>query len=182
MSQNSTVVEKKQKGRVIWLMGLSGSGKSTLGLRLEQHFKASSGQPVIRIDGDQVRDFYEGDLGYTKEDRIQNVKRILLSAHLLTQVSVTVIVCNTHPFEKLREFARRKIETYIEIYLKRDFESCVRADPKGVYQKNLGQTPLIGKEIPFEEPIQSDLTIDIEATSEDQSFQKILEFLDQPLV
>lgn len=107
---------------VIWLLGISGSGKSTLGKELKNYFDNNNINSYI-IDGDIIRNFYENDLGYTKEDREANIKRILLSAYILEQNNIIPIVCNISPFEQLRDFARRKFDNYFEIYLKRDINN-----------------------------------------------------------
>src|SRR3989338_2385143 len=112
---------------VIWLIGISGAGKTTLGVRLKVYLD-SLGKRTFIIDGDLVRDFFENDLGYSVPDRKTNIKRIMLAAHVLSQNNVTTIVCNIHPFEELRRFARRHIKDYNEVYLRRSIEASQKND------------------------------------------------------
>ena len=109
---------------VIWLLGISGAGKTTLGKELHTIFNQNNIKSFI-IDGDIVRDFYNNDLGYSKSDRISNIKRIMLSAYVLEQNGIIPIVCNISPFEFLRDFARDKFDKYVEVYLKREIQDIV---------------------------------------------------------
>lgn len=161
---------------IIWLMGISGSGKTTLGRRVKKYFD-SIGKRSCLIDGDIVRNFYDNDLGYSKEERISNIKRIMLAAHLLEENNVVCIVCNILPFEELRKFARKKMKKYIEIYLKRSLNQCKADDVKNVYKQNMNKTEIVGIDIEFEEPENSDLIIDTENEMEEQSFEKIINHL-----
>lgn len=155
---------------VIWLLGISGSGKSTLGKELKNYFDNNNINSYI-IDGDIIRNFYENDLGYTKEDREANIKRILLSAYILEQNNIIPIVCNISPFEQLRNFARRKFDNYIEIYLKRDINNI--KNKKTVYKdKNV-----VGVDIKFEEPKNSNLIIDTNKLTKEESLNHILKYL-----
>lgn len=161
---------------IIWLFGISGAGKTTLGLKLKSYFE-EQGKNVYMLDGDIVRDFYENDLGFSKEDRIANIKRIMLSAHVLSESNVVTIVCNIFPFEFLREFARRKYSNYNQIYLKKDIEISKQDDVKGVYKDHVGKTAVVGVDLEFDEPVQNDLVVEVDHETEEESFNKILKFL-----
>lgn len=163
---------------VIWLIGISGSGKTTLGTGLKRHFE-DSGRRCYMIDGDQVRGFYDNDLGYSREDRVANIKRILLSAHVLDEAGVAAIVCNISPFEELRAFARRKIAGYSEIYLKKSVSASRASDVKGIYSDHLGKTEIVGIDLAFEEPSGSHLVIDVDNEGEDESLRRIIEFVEE---
>lgn len=163
---------------ILWLIGISGAGKTTLGRRLEQHFQ-EQGRPVYLLDGDEVRSLFDSDLGYSRADREANIKRIILGAYLLDKVGVTGIVCNISPFEHLRELARAKIPGYNEIYLKKDLQRSIENDVKQMYQNNLGKTEIIGKEIGFDQPLHSDLVIPVDEQTVEESFQTILQYLEQ---
>jgi len=162
---------------VIWLIGISGSGKSTLGEKLKNHFDSRQ-IPAFRIDGDSVRKFFDNDLGYSREDRMENIKRILLSAHVLSQCGIRVIVCNIHPFEELRRFARNKIPGYNEIYLKKNIDRSMAEDVRNVYRSQKGKTPLVGIDLAFDEPGQSDLILETDRETPDASFKRIIAFLE----
>ena len=161
---------------VVWLIGLSGSGKTTLGMKLKKYCDEHNINSFV-IDGDWVRDFYEGDLGYSREDRVSNVKRIILAGHVLSANGVVAIVCNISPFEELRSFCRRKVSDYNQIYLKRSIHDCRKNDIKNVYRDHQGKTDLVGVDVQFDEPEGSDLVINVEEENEDRSFERLLGFL-----
>jgi len=161
---------------VIWLIGLSGVGKTTLGNKLKEYYD-KLGQRSFIIDGDLVRDFFDNDLGYSREERMANIKRIMLAAHILSESGTIAIVCNISPFEELRRFARRKFTEYVEIYLKRDVSELQKKDVKGMYRNHTGKTDIVGLDMKFDEPLQSDLTIETGKESIEQSLQRIIQFL-----
>ena len=161
---------------VIWLIGISGAGKTTLGNKLHNYFKSKNVKSFM-LDGDFVRDFYDNDLGYSKEDRVANIKRILLSAYTLEQNNIVPIVCNISPFENLRSFARRKFESYHEIYLKKNIDIAKKNDVKSVYENNQNKTDLIGIDLKFDKPLNSNLTIDVDDESPEDSFNRIKSYL-----
>jgi adenylylsulfate kinase-like enzyme len=161
---------------VIWLMGISGSGKSTIGAWLEKYLGLCGLEPAM-LDGDTVRAFFNNDLGYTKEDRVANIKRIIFGAYLLSQYRPATIVCNIAPFEHLRLFAREKLPEYVEIYLKKDIAKSIKNDCKNIYRGHLGKTDVVGVDIAFEEPAHSDLIIDVDSMTKEQSMEAIKIFL-----
>jgi adenylylsulfate kinase len=161
---------------IIWLIGISGAGKTTLGNKIHKYFKDNNKKSFI-IDGDIVRDFYDNDLGYTKEDRIANIKRIMLSAYVLEKNGIIPIVCNISPFEFLRGFARKKFEDYHEIYLHKDLKSAKKNDVKDIYKTHLGKTRLIGIDMQFDKPLKSNLTLEVDKQSPSESFQKIVTYI-----
>lgn len=156
---------------VLWLLGISGSGKSTLGKKLKIHFDSKDLKCCI-IDGDLVRDFYDNDLGYTKEDRVVNIKRILLSAYLLEQNGIIPIVCNISPFQELRDFARKKLENYIEIYLKRELKDI--NNKNDVYCGN----NVVGIDLNFDEPVNPNLELNTSNQTIEESLNCILQYLE----
>ncbi|MFC1918924.1 adenylyl-sulfate kinase [Chloroflexota bacterium] len=161
---------------VIWLIGISGSGKTTLGNKLKEYLDKLNKKSFL-IDGDVVRSFFDNDLGYSREERVANIKRILLATHVLSESGTIAIVCNIHPFEELRAFARMKIKGYNEIYLKKDLNTSKRNDVKAMYQDNIGKTEIVGIDLKFDEPKDSDLIVDTSSDNEDESFARILRFL-----
>ena len=162
---------------VIWLLGISGAGKTTLGVKLEEYLKKRNIK-CYRIDGDIVRDFYENDLGFSKEDRIANIKRIMLAAYVLEENNIIPIVCNISPFQFLRDFARKKFKNYVEIFLHKEISKAKQENNKReLYGKKNKNSPIIGIDIPFEEPVNYDLKLDTGKESIDESFNKLINFL-----
>ncbi len=106
---------------VIWLIGIPGAGKTTLGIRIEAYLRSQNKNCYI-IDGDDVRKLFDNDLGYTYDERVQNIKRIILAGYVLEQNGVVPVICCISPFEELRKFARRKLDSYNEIYLNKSIE------------------------------------------------------------
>lgn len=150
----------KQPGQVIWLTGVSGAGKTTLGKRLAAEFK-SRNLPVEFLDGNGVRDFFEGDLGYSRSERIQNVRRIAFAAKLLADHGVHVVVANIAPYYEVRDFIRRKIPRYIQIFLDVPMDVVKQRDAQGLYRSfEKGKTNLlIGLDDVYDRPRNPDLTL-----------------------
>lgn len=167
------------QGKVIWLTGLSGAGKSTLGNLLQQELEKLS-LVVSRLDGDEVRDFFENDLGYSRNERMMNVRRITFAAHCLAQKGINVIVCNIAPYYEVRDFVRRKLgDSYIQIYVKASVKAVSERDVKGMY-KNFEEgklTQLVGLDSDYEPPRRPDLIIETENESVQESLQKIMNLL-----
>lgn len=161
---------------LIWLIGISGAGKTTIGRRLEVHFN-ERGIKNYLLDGDEVRDLFDRDLGYSDADREANIKRIILGAYLLDKNDIVGIVCNISPLEHLRALARKKIPSYNEIYLKKDLSVSMKNDVKGVYKANAGKTQLVGIDATFDEPQHPDLVLEVDAMTEDETFQAVLEYI-----
>lgn len=161
---------------IFWLIGISGAGKTTLGRRMEEHFN-QIGKGCYLLDGDEVRDLFERDLGYTEADREANIKRIILGAYLMDKNDIIGIICNIGPFEHLRQLARRKIAGYNEIYLKKDLNTSMENDVKGMYRENLGKTHIVGIDSAFEEPVSPDLVLNVDYESETESFQRVLSYI-----
>jgi len=157
---------------IIWILGISGSGKTTLAKELKKYFDEKNIKSYI-IDGDLVRNFFDRDLGYSKKERIENIKRVMISAKVLEDNKIIPIVANISPFENLREFARKKFNKYIEIYLKRNLETI--KNKNFVYSdKNV-----VGVDLEFEEPKNADLVIDTGKESIEGSLKKIIELIEK---
>jgi adenylylsulfate kinase-like enzyme len=161
---------------VIWLLGISGSGKSTLGNKLKVYFDESNVRSFI-LDGDTVRDFFDDDLGYTADERRQNIKRILLSAFVLEKNGVTPIICNISPFESLRQFAREKLDDYVQIYLEKSLVEAQKIDVKNIYKDNVNVTPIVGLDVEFEPPKKNELVLNVESETVEVSAGKIIAYL-----
>lgn len=161
---------------VIWLIGISGAGKTTIGRRLEKHFN-EIGKKCYLLDGDEVRDLFDRDLGYSDADREANIKRIILGAYLLDRNDIVGIICNIGPLEHLRQLARRKITGYNEIYLKKDLSISMKNDVKGVYQENMGKTQIVGIDATFDEPKTPDLVLEVDKMTVEESTQAVLDYI-----
>ncbi len=163
---------------IIWLIGISGAGKTTIGRKLETHFN-EIGKKCYLLDGDEVRDFFDRDLGYTDKDREANIKRIMLAAYMLDRNDIIGIICNIGPLEHLRQLARRKIAGYNEIYLKKDIQVSIKNDVKGVYKENMGKTDIVGITATFDEPVTPDLVLEVDKQSEEETFVCVLDYIVQ---
>ncbi len=161
---------------VIWLIGISGAGKTTIGRRLEKHFN-EIGKKCCLLDGDEVRDLFDRDLGYSDEDREANIKRIILGAYLLDRNGIIGIICCISPLEHLRQLARAKIAGYNEIYLKKDIQTSMKSDVKGMYRENMGKTQIAGIDAAFDEPVSSDLILETDRLTEDETYSAVMDYI-----
>tara|TARA_B100000029_G_scaffold439696_1_gene456412 strand:- start:3327 stop:3833 length:507 start_codon:yes stop_codon:yes gene_type:complete len=161
---------------VVWLIGLSGAGKTTLGSKVKDLFDEQNIRSFV-LDGDLVRNFFNNDLGYSEAERRQNIKRIMLAAAVLEKTDIVPIVCNISPFEDLREFARGSFDQYIQIYLRKDIQNAQQSDVKNVYKDHQDKTPIVGLDLGFDEPQQSELVIDVDGDTVEESFNRIKNIL-----
>ncbi len=176
-----------QRGLVIWLYGLSGSGKSTLATALERHLH-QQGRLTASLDGDIVRTGLNRGLGFSEEDRRENIRRVAEVSRLFLGTGIITICSFITPTIALRHLARQIVgeEDFLEIYVKASFEECSRRDRKGLYaQAAKGNIPQFtgGKNALFEEPEpqQADLILDTEIESIEQSLERLANFL-QPRI
>lgn len=171
---------KLLKGVTLWFTGLPSSGKSTLARALEKRFRAEDLR-VELLDGDVVRTNLSKGLGFSKEDRDINIKRIGFVSHLLTRHDVAVIVSAVSPYREARESNRRLIGNFVEIYVKTPLEICEARDVKGLYKKaRAGEIPAFtGVSDPYEEPEHPDVLCETEKESAEMCVRKILNKLEQ---
>jgi len=166
----------RQKGVVLWLYGLSGSGKSTIANEVERVLHGEGRMTVI-LDGDNLRTGLNSNLGFSDEDRTENVRRVAETAKLLAGQGIIVLVSVITPLRRHRAAAREIIgPDFHEIYVKADFDTCAERDPKGLYAKakegKIGQ--FTGKDSGFEEPEDPALLLDTQARSVDQCAADLL--------
>lgn len=161
---------------IIWLIGISGAGKTTIGRKLEAHFNELSVKNYL-LDGDEVRDLFDRDLGYSDAEREANIKRIILGAYLLDRNDIVGIICNISPLEHLRALARRKIAGYNEIYLQKDLQISMKNDVKGMYRTNAGKTQIVGIDATFDAPQHPDLVLEVDKQTEDETCQAVLDYI-----
>lgn len=165
-------------GATVWLTGLSGAGKTTICRRVEEKL-AAAGLPVERLDGDVVRQQLCADLGFSREDRFRNIERVAYVAKLLTRNRVIVLASFISPYRSMRDYARKEIGPFIEVYAKCSLEECIRRDVKGLYRKAInGEIAYFtGISDPYEEPEQPELVVDTEQETEEASAAKVVEYL-----
>ncbi|RKY75547.1 adenylyl-sulfate kinase, partial [candidate division KSB1 bacterium] len=168
------------KGFVLWLTGLSGSGKSTIATILEEKL-FDMGCHAYILDGDNIRHGLNGDLGFSPEDREENIRRIGEVAHLFADAGLIAVTSFISPYRKDRNRARElnKPEDFIEVFVKAPLEVCEDRDPKGLYKK--AREGIIkeftGISAPYEEPENPELVIETDKMSPEQSADFIIDFL-----
>lgn len=174
----------RQRAVTVWLTGLSGSGKSTLANALEQQL-AAKGRHTMLLDGDNVRFGLNKDLGFSKEDRVENIRRIAEVAKLLNDAGLIVLTSFISPYRKDREAARAIIgDAFVEVYVSTPLRECERRDVKGLYQKaRRGEiAEFTGISSAYEEPEHPEITIDTSGRSILDCAQELLELVERNLI
>ncbi|MDP0490305.1 MAG: adenylyl-sulfate kinase [Verrucomicrobiota bacterium JB023] len=169
-----------QKGVVLWMYGLSGSGKSTIATQVEKSLRAQNRLTVV-LDGDNLRSGLNSDLGFTDEDRNENVRRTAEVAKIFANQGLITIVSVITPLRRFRDLARNVIGAdFREVYVHANFETCAQRDPKGLYQKVASGkvASFTGKDSGFEQPESCDLFLDTEQQSVDDSAQAVIQLID----
>src|SRR5258708_39677192 len=167
-------------GCTIWLTGLSGAGKSTIAQLLEKRLK-EHGMKVEVLDGHVVRTHLSKGIGFSREDRDTNIKRIAFVCSLLTRNGVISISAAISPYREVREWARREIGNFIEVYVDCPIEVCRQRDVKGLYKlADEGKIKnFTGVDDPYEEPEHPELVIETDketvGESVDRIFSKLVE-------
>jgi bifunctional enzyme CysN/CysC len=169
------------KGKVIWFTGLSGSGKSTLANALEVELHARGYRTYI-LDGDNIRQGLNKDLGFTDADRVENIRRIAEVAKLMMDAGLIVMTAFISPFRRERQMARELIgdDSFVEVYVSTTLEVCEKRDVKGLYKKaRSGQLPnLSGVGSAYEPPITADFEINAERTELNMAIVQLMEAID----
>jgi len=165
----------RQKGFTAWFTGLPCSGKTTIADKVAEILR-ERGHRVERLDGDIVRKELTSDLGFSKEDRDENIKRVTFVAKLLTRNGVAVLATFVSPYRERREKTRKEIGDFVEIYTRCPVEVCMQRDIKGMYVKALAGEikDFTGVDDPYEEPENPELVLDTEKESVEESVQKVL--------
>jgi bifunctional enzyme CysN/CysC len=165
------------RGKVIWFTGLSGSGKSTIANALEVELHARGYRTYI-LDGDNVRQGLNKDLGFTDADRVENIRRIAEVARLMLDAGLIVMTAFISPFIRERQMARELIgaENFVEVYVSTSLDVCEERDVKGLYKKaRAGQLPnLSGIGSPYEAPPAPDVLINSGTTSLSEAVDHLL--------
>jgi len=167
-------------GYTLWFTGLSGAGKSTIAEIVEAELRRR-GQNVEVLDGDVVRTNLSKGLGFSKEDRDINIRRIAFVADLLSRNGVAVITAAISPYREIRGEARELMgERFVEIYVEASVEECARRDVKGLYKKAFSGEikEFTGVSDPYEPPESPEIWIRTEEETPEESAQRVLEFID----
>jgi len=166
---------------LLWFTGLSGSGKSTVAAAVEHALFERGLQQTYVLDGDNLRHGLNADLGFSDEDRRENIRRVGEVAKLFLDAGLIVLATFISPFREDRERVRALMEPgeFAEIYVKCALDECQRRDPKGLYQKaQAGEIrDFTGIDSPYEEPLTPELVLDTAKETPAESAQKVLEYL-----
>lgn len=166
------------QGPVLWFTGLSGSGKTTTAKAVEASLRAR-GIAVERLDGDELRETICKGLGFSREDRLENIRRIAYVAKLLSRHGVVVLVSAITPYREMREYARGAVPGFAEVYVRCSLEACEQRDVKGLYAKaRRGEiAAFTGISDPYEEPEAPDLVIDTQGGTLEGNTEAIVSWL-----
>jgi adenylyl-sulfate kinase len=164
------VAEGRPEGFTLWLTGLSGAGKTTISSLLEGWLR-ERGARVERLDGDEVRKHLSKGLGFSREDRDENIRRIGYVAQLLCRNNVIVIVAAISPYRTVREELRLAISAFVEVHVDCPMDVLIARDSKGLYQKALrGEIEhFTGISDPYEPPLHPELVIDSSTETPEES-------------
>jgi adenylylsulfate kinase len=170
-----------EKGFTLWFTGLSGAGKTTISKMVAEELRARGSRLEI-LDGDVVRENLSKGLGFSKEDRDTNIRRIAFVADLLSRNGVPVITAAISPYREIRAEARQLMgERFIEVFVKASVDVCIERDPKGLYEKALkGEIKeFTGVSDPYEEPLDPEVTLETESESPEESAAKVIGLLEE---
>jgi len=169
---------KNKQRFTIWLTGLPCSGKSTISQLLAKKLKKQKISIEI-LDGDVIRKKLWSNLGFSKKDRIENLKRTIQIAKKFNKEKINTIVAFVSPYRSIRAYARRQLTDFIEVYVKCPVEICMQRDVKGLYKKaQKGELKnFTGISHPYEEPINPDVVVETNRLTPIQSVNKILKYL-----
>ncbi|MGH2753189.1 MAG: adenylyl-sulfate kinase [Actinomycetota bacterium] len=168
----------RDRGAVIWFTGLSGSGKTTIAHVVEEKL-LDAGVPVEILDGDIVRENLSKGLGFSKEDRDTNIRRIAFVAHLLQRNGVFVITAAISPYKAIRQEARDMIKDFVEVHADAPLEVCESRDVKGLYAKaRAGEIKgFTGIDDPYEAPDNAEVVCATDKETVEASAQKVIDKL-----
>jgi adenylylsulfate kinase len=167
-----------ENGLVLWFTGLSGAGKTTTACALLESFRAD-GRKAELLDGDEMRTTISKGLGFSHEDRMENIKRIVYLSKLLSRNGVIVLVSAITPYREMRNYARSELPGYVEVFVDCPLEECERRDVKGLYaQARQSQLPhFTGLSDAYEMPEHPDLVIRTMEADAQSNVSTILDYL-----
>ena len=180
ISKENRSEQKKQKPCVLWFTGLSGSGKSTLAGAIEERLFELD-RHVYLLDGDNIRHGLNKDLGFSDEDRVENIRRIGEASKLFVDAGLIVLSAFISPFQKDRDMVRQLMDSdeFIEVHMATSLDVCEQRDPKGLYKKARdGEIKhFTGIDSPYEIPTNPELSIDTGTLSFDACVDKVMDYL-----
>ncbi|MFQ5801188.1 MAG: adenylyl-sulfate kinase [Candidatus Hydrothermarchaeales archaeon] len=169
---------KDQKGFTVWFTGLPCSGKTAVANRVAELLK-ERGLKVERLDGDIVRQSLTRDLGFSREDRNENIRRVTFVAKLLTRNGVAVLTSFISPYREVRAYAREEIGSFVEVYVKCPVEVCKERDVKGMYEKAIKREikEFTGVSDPYEEPPDPEILLETDKETLEESADRVIKRL-----
>ena len=169
------------KGFTLWFTGLSGSGKTTLAHAVAKVLRERGMNKLEILDGDVIRTHLSKGLGFSKEDRDTNIRRIAYVCELLTRNDVIAIAAAISPYKDSREYARKNISRFVEVFVKCPMDVLIKRDPKGLYRKAMaGEIEhFTGVSDPYEEPDDPEITVETDKESVDGSTNRIISILER---
>src|SRR5215204_6631599 len=170
-----------EKGFTLWFTGLSGAGKTTISKIVERELR-DRGSRVEILDGDVVRENLSKGLGFSKEDRDTNIRRIAFVADLLSRNGVPVITAAISPYKEIRDEARQLMgDRFVEVYVEASVDTCAERDVKGLYAKAFSGEikEFTGVSDPYEAPESPEVVCDTESETAEESAQKLIAYLEQ---
>ena len=171
----SKIMSRNERGFTIWFTGLPCSGKSTVADAVAEELRKQR-LKVERLDADIIRRYLWRELGYSKEDRDENIRRVAYLAQLLTRNGVAVLTSFISPYRELRDYARREIGDFVEVYVKCPVEVCMQRDTRGMYKKALAGEihNFTGISDPYEEPLHPEVLIESDKEPLAQSVGRVM--------
>lgn len=170
----------KQKGALLWFTGLSASGKSTVANEVTFQLQ-QMGKLTYVLDGDNIRHGLNKNLGFSPQDREENIRRIGEVGHLFADAGLITTTAFISPYRKDRDVARALLEEgrFIEIFVKASIDTCEKRDPKGLYKKaKAGEIKeFTGISAPYEEPLNPEITLDADTLSIEEEVQVVIDYL-----
>jgi adenylyl-sulfate kinase len=170
-----------EKGFTLWFTGLSGAGKTTISKLVSDELRARGSRLEI-LDGDVIRENLSKGLGFSKEDRDTNIRRIAFVADLLSRNGVPVVTAAISPYREIRAEARELMgERFIEVFVKASVEVCADRDVKGLYEKAFkGEIKeFTGVSDPYEEPLDPEITLETETETPEESAGRLIALLEE---
>lgn len=171
----------EQQGYTLWFTGLSGAGKTTISHIVAEELEARGSKLEI-LDGDVVRENLSKGLGFSKEDRDINIRRIAFVADLLSRNGVPVITAAISPYREIRDEAREMMgDRFIEVYIEASVDACAERDVKGLYKKAFAGEikEFTGVSDPYEEPLNPEITLKTEEEEPEESAARLIAYLEE---